>query len=88
MVFMNLFRGLIRRFSVPIMKSIYKAYTETIRKGGAGPNNRAQDTFGNYFSGLMSKANLATSPMTESTAFKILNIEATSVKEVEPKLIL
>jgi hypothetical protein len=92
MVFMNIFRQLVRRFSVPIMKSIYNAYQATIKRGagaGTGPNNnRTQDTFGNYFSGLMSKANLGTSPMTESTAFKILNIEAASLKEADPKVIL
>lgn len=55
---------MIQKFSVPIMKSVFKAYTETMNKGGAGANNRTQDTFGNYFSGLMSKANLATAPMT------------------------
>jgi len=87
MVFLNILRQLAQRFSVPIIKSIYKAYTETIKRGGAGPSNNSQDAFGNYFSQMMSKAKSGT-PMTETMAFKILDIEAISLKEVDPRTVL
>jgi hypothetical protein len=74
MVFFQFLKGIAKSLSVPVLKSIYKAYSETIKRSGTGPSNGAQDAFGGYFSSIMSKVNLATSPMTESMALKILNI--------------
>lgn len=57
--------------SLPIFKSVFKAYKETT--GGASKNDSS--FFGQYFNKFMGSNNLGAPVLTESVALQILNIE-------------
>lgn len=68
MNFLKMFR--IIRTGLPYLKSVFRAYKDTV--GGAKPND--ESFFNKYFNKVMSQNNLGAPPLTESVALQILNI--------------
>lgn len=81
---MGLFRMVVnylRSYSIPVLKSFFKAYKDTTANpqgSQSGPNTGSsgkKHPMDELFKNMLSKTNLSAPPLDSVTALKILNIE-------------
>ena len=81
-MFQKIILQYIKKYSIPILGSFFKAYrSTTANAAGAKSNtssgssdNQKKHPFDQFFSSMMSKTNLSAPPIDEGTALQILNI--------------